>query len=347
MSPLRRRPAYESLTVYRQEAPRVPVDLSDNTNLFGSAPSAVASLAAWADRSPARYPTLVTADLREAIAAWQGVAADEVVGGCGSNDVLDAVMRAFGEPGRRLAYTSPTFVMTPHFAAANSLVPVPVPTLADGSPDVPALLATGAEIIYLASPNNPSGRAAPSAALTTLLDRAPGLVILDEAYVEYAGGSRAAEAPGRGNVLVTRTFSKAWGLAGLRLGYGIGARDLVLEVEKARGPYKVNAIAERAAVAAVRQDQDWLADLIARTTASRRRVIDRLAALGFPVADSDANFIAVPVKDARQAAAVLADRGVAVRAFVAAPVVGDVLRVTIGPDDMMAAFLDGMAEVAR
>lgn len=345
MTPLAARPGYGALTVYRQEAGPVEFDLSDNTNLFGSAPSALASVAAWAGRSPARYPSLAGGALRAAIAGWQGVADDEVVGGCGSNDILDAVMRAFGEPGFRLAYPSPTFVMTPHFAAANSLVPVAVETLPDGSPDIDALLATGAEIIYVASPNNPSGRAAPERALTALLDQAPGLVILDEAYVEYAGGSRAAEAPGRGNVLVTRTFSKAWGLAGLRLGYGIGARELVLEVEKARGPYKVNAVAEQAAAAAVREDRAWLDTIVAATVSARRRTVDAVTALGFRVMDSDANFIAVTVPDARSAAATLAARGVGVRAFIGAPVLGDLLRVTVGPDEMMAAFLAGLAEV--
>ena len=341
------RPGYQALSVYRTEARAVEIDLSDNTNLFGSAPSAVASLAQWAAADPARYPTLVTEDLRLALGGWIGVAPDQVVGGCGSNDVLDSTMRALGQPGATLAYTSPTFVMTPHFAAANSLRPVPVETLPNGDPDVDALLATGAPLIYVATPNNPSGRAASQAAIVRLLDRASGVVILDEAYTEYTGGSWAREAVARGNVVVTRTFSKAWGLAGLRLGYGIGAANLMAEVEKARGPYKVNAVAERAATAAVRHDQAWLDQLVATTRTMRDSVVRRLADLGFDAGGSDANFIPIRVRDARDAAARLAARGVGVRAFSAAPVVGDVLRVTIGPEPMMSRLLDAIADVPR
>ena len=341
------RPGYRALSVYRTEASPAEVDLSDNTNLFGSAPSAVASLASWAATSPARYPTLVTEDLRAGLADWIGVAPDNIVGGCGSNDILDSAMRALGEPGSKLAYTSPTFVMTPHFAAANSLVPVPVATLPDGEPDVEGLLATGASIIYVASPNNPSGRAASRQAIETLLDRAPGLVLLDEAYTEYTGRSWARDAVSRGNAIVTRTFSKAWGLAGLRIGYGVGSAALMAEVEKARGPYKVNAVAERAAAAAVRNDRAWLDGLVATTVAMRESVVERLGRLGFDATGSSANFIPVRVPDARLAAEHLASRSVAVRAFPGQPGRNGLLRVTIGPEPMMARLLDGLGSLPK
>jgi histidinol-phosphate aminotransferase len=339
------RPGYQDLTVYRHDDHPIEIDLSDNTNLFGSAPSALASLASWSSASPARYPSAGTTDLRTALGEWLGVDRDAIVGGCGSNDVLDSAMRALGVPGSALAYTSPTFVMTSHFAAANSLRPVAVPELPDGNPDVEGLLATGAPLIYVASPNNPSGKAASRAAIAALLDRAPGVVILDEAYTEFTGKTWVRDAVARGNVLVTRTFSKAWGLAGLRLGYGVGSPALVLEVEKARGPFKVNAVAERAATAAVLGDQDWLAGIIDQVRASRTAVIAALRASGFRVGDADANFIAVPVQDARTASATLNAAGIAVRAFVGIPGVGDLLRVTIGPEPMMARLIAALKDV--
>src|SRR5262245_16857839 len=95
------RPAYRGLTAYRTEAGAVEIDLSDNTNLFGSAPSALAALREWANGNPARYPSLATAELREAIAGWLAIEPDELMPGCGSNDVLDSAMRAFVEPGSR------------------------------------------------------------------------------------------------------------------------------------------------------------------------------------------------------------------------------------------------------
>lgn len=343
-TPWRGREGYRDLRVYRTEAGPVEIDLSDNTNLFGAAPAALAAMADWARVAPSRYPSAGTGPLREGLARWLGVRPDNIVGGCGSNDVLDASMRALAEPGWRLAYAAPTFVMTSHFAAANSLTPVAVPVLSTGEPDVDRMLATGAELIYLASPNNPSGKAASREAVDRLLERAPRLVILDEAYVEFSGGSRVLDAVASGRAVVTRTFSKAWGLAGLRVGYAVAAAAVIEEIEKARGPYKVNAVAERAAAAAVVNDQPWVAGVVAEVRAARADLVTRLAVAGFDSYPSDANFIAVAVANATEAAAVLARHGIGVRAFPGAPVFGDVLRITVGPaavrDRLVAAFAD-------
>jgi histidinol-phosphate aminotransferase len=340
------RPGYRDLHVYRTEIPAVEFGLGDNTNLFGSAPSAIAVLREWAG-DPSRYPSVSSRALREAIADWIGVSPDNVVCGCGSNDIIDSAMRALAEPGSTVAYAAPTFVMTPHFAAANSLKPVPVPIRPDGDCDAAALLSVPASLYYVATPNNPTGRAATPAELDRLIAGAPGVVILDEAYAEFGSGSRAREAVERKNLLVTRTFSKAWGLAGLRLGYGIGPASLVLELEKARGPFKVNAVAELAATAAVRNDRAWLAATIAKVQAARTSVTAELRALGYSVFDSSANFLGVKVPDAVSAARFLADRGLGVRAFPKTPVVGEVLRITLGPEEPMRRLVAAMAELPR
>jgi histidinol-phosphate aminotransferase len=339
------RDAYRALEVYRTEPPAVELNLADNTNAFGSAPSALAALAD--PGALAAYPPLATAELRAAIAGWLGVAPDQVVCGCGSNDIIDSAMRAFADPGQRVAFAAPTFVMTPHFAAANSLLPVPVPVGPAFEVDAPGLLAAAAAVTYVATPNNPSGAAADPGAIRALLDGARGVVILDEAYAEFAGVSWVAEAVARGNVLVTRTFSKAWGLAGLRIGYGVGAAPLLVELEKARGPFKVNALAERAARAAVTGDAAWLAGVVARVAESRTRFAAALRARGFAPFPSAANFVGVPVPDARAAAAGLAERGIGVRAFRGLPGVGDLLRITIGPPAAMDRVADALAEAVR
>lgn len=341
------RAGYEHLTVYRHDDRPAECDLSDNTNLFGSAPSALASLAGWSGGDPARYPTPGNERFRAALASWLNVNPAQIVGGCGSNDILDSAMRALGKPGSVVAYSAPTFVMTPHFARANSLDVVPVPTRPDGQPDVEGLLGTRAPLIYVATPNNPSGVAAGVGRIRLLIDRAPGFVILDEAYTEYLGTSWAEEAVKRDHVLVTRTFSKAWGLAGLRIGYGVGSSALVTEVEKARGPYKVNAVAEQAATAAVRDDQAWLAGVVDRTRSIRQTTALRIRELGFGVSSSVANFLAVTVPNAALAGAFLAERGIGVRAVSAAPVVGEVLRITIGPEPLMDRLVLGLSELPR
>lgn len=347
MTPPKLRPEFASLTVYRRDDAPATWDLSDNTNLFGSAPSALVSLAAWAGRTPSRYPTAGTDRLRTAIADWLGVLPGNIVAGCGSNDMLDAAMRAFGVPGAVMACTTPTFVMAAHFGTANSLRVVPVPSLPDGEPDVPALLATNAPLIYLATPNNPSGHAASPGAVASLIERAPGIVILDEAYTEYLGATWATTAAARENLVVTRTFSKAWGLAGLRIGYAVGSTRLVDEIAKARGPYKVSAVAEQAAAAAVEQDRDWLDAVVRETRTVRQQFVTDLEALGFAPLPSDANFVSVPVPDAEAAARQLATSGISVRATSGRPVSGDLLRITVGPPDAMAAVIEAMKELSR
>src|SRR5690606_25475682 len=124
-----------------------------------------------------------------------------------------------------IAFTAPTFSMIPVFARLNGLVSVPVPLRADGAADIDALLATRARVIYLCSPNNPTGTVTPHDEIRRLVSRASGVVLVDEAYAEFANEQDwRAEAPAMERVLITRTFSKAWGLAGLRVGYGVGGR---------------------------------------------------------------------------------------------------------------------------
>lgn len=347
MSTVPFREEYQRLSVYRKDEPELPYDLSDNTNLFGSSPAALRSVAAWANRRPGRYPSAGLEGIRAAIGRWVGVGADAIVPGCGSNGIIDATFRAFARPGATVAMAVPTFVMAPHFAASNGMRPRLVPSAPDETPDVDGLLAGDPPIVYLATPNNPTGKASPAEAVRRLLDRAPGVVILDEAYTEFLGSSWAEEGVRRGNVIVTRTFSKAWGLAGLRVGYGVAAPALALEIEKARGPYAVNAVAEQAAIAAVTEDGPWLDGIVAAVRTARIAVTSQLRALGSEVLPSDANFFAVPVRDAEAAAVWLETRGVGVRAVPASPVRGPVLRITVGPEPMMTALVAAMGELPR
>ncbi|HEX5830151.1 MAG TPA: aminotransferase class I/II-fold pyridoxal phosphate-dependent enzyme, partial [Gemmatimonadaceae bacterium] len=140
-------------------------------------------------------------------------------------------------------------------------------------------------------------------------------------------------------LLVVRTMSKAFGLAGLRVGYAAGAPALVAEVEKSRGPYKVNALAERAALAALREDLPWVRARIAEAVTNRERLADGLRAIGLAPLPSNANFVLVPVTDAAALAQRLRDAGVAVRPFSALPTIGDALRISVGPWEMMEECL--------
>lgn len=332
-------------TIFRTGLDRIPayapapiagleLDLRDNVNLWGAPPRATAALRAATPELLTTYPSVSGAALTAALAERIGVRADEVVAGCGSDDLIDACFRAVASPGERVAHADPSFSMVPRFARLNGLEPVAVPLRADGATDIDAMLATGARIIYLCSPNNPTGTVTPEAEIRRCIREAPGIVVVDEAYAEFASARDwRADAPGMERVLVLRTFSKAWGLAGLRVGYGVGSRSLVDAVVRSRGPYKVNALAELAATTAVHEDQEWMRRTSVEATQARAK-LDALVRgrRGVRAWASEGNFVFWQVDDDAAALAErFAQRGVGVRAFSGLTGIGEALRIGVAP----------------
>jgi histidinol dehydrogenase len=341
---------FEGMEAYDPRREPCAVDLSDNTNLWGAPPAAARALRDFMESEITRYPAVYAGRLKEALAEYAGVRSEEIVTGCGSDDVLDSALRALAEPGESVAVAEPTFAMASIFARMNGLEVRCVRLTRDFGLDADALLATGARVIYICSPNNPTGNAFERESIERVIREAPGVVILDEAYAEFMGEGFLRSAPSYENLLVVRTLSKAFGLAGARVGYATGNAALVSAVEKSRGPYKVSAQAERAALAALKEDRDWIAGRIDEVRANRERFMTALERLDLAPLASDANFVLVPVRDA----AALAHRlrrsdgsGVAVRPFVALPGIGDAVRITIGPWRMMEAALSALEEAIR
>ncbi len=336
------RAAYRDIELYAPNRLPCAVDLSDNTNLWGVPPAAERALREAAAATVTRYPSLYAPALKDALAAYLGVSPDMVVTGCGSDDVLDSAIRALAEPGDRVAVPDPSFAMIPIFARMNGLEPVLVP-LANGTDlDADAMLATGARVLYLCSPNNPTGNLLDAAAVRRVVREAPGVVIVDEAYAEFAERHALDLVRESDRVLVCRTMSKAFGLAGLRVGYALGAPALVAEVEKSRGPYKVNALAERVAHAALGEDMAWVRGRVDEAVANRERLAAELRARGLAPLPSQANFVLVPLDRAAEIGARMRALGVAVRPFPALAGIGDALRISVGPWEMMAACLDAL-----
>ena len=312
----------------------VTLDLRDNVNLWGTPPAALRAVQGSDLLTVREYPAVSASALTSVIAAQLGVLAENIVAGCGSDDVIDACLRAVGGIDGRVAHADPSFSMVPTFSRLNKLRPVAVPLRRDGAMDVDGLLATGASFIYACSPNNPTGTVTPRAELLRLFDKAPGVVLLDEAYAEFTDAhDLRLEAAQRENVLVTRTFSKAWGLAGLRIGYGVGGSSLVAAVTKARGPYKVNAVAERAAVAALTEDADWVLEKAREARVLRTRLANALRGrVGVRVWPSEGNFIFLEVADSASAIAErFRARGIGVRAFSGLTGIGEALRIGLAP----------------
>jgi histidinol-phosphate aminotransferase len=320
------------------------LDLSDNTSLYGVPPAAWRVLGEPVPADAHRYPTAFADGLRTALARYTGAARDQITTGCGSDDVLDAAIRTAAEPGDRIAFPDPSFSMLPHFARRNRLEAVPVPLTAALDIDAGRMLETRARVLYLCSPNNPTGTAASRAAIERVLRGASGLVILDEAYAEFAEESWLGEAIRMPHLLVVRTLSKAFGLAGLRVGYGVGHAGLIARLEEARGPYRVAALAERVAAAALSEDLEWMRARAACVRRDRARLVHALTALGFAPLSSAANFVLVPVPDAHTTAERMRRAGVVVRAFPALTRVGDAVRITVGPTAVMERALFALRE---
>lgn len=349
------RASYRQISLYAPDRRPCPVDLSDNTNVWGMPPAAEAAIRDAAVSTVTRYPELYSSQLKNALAGYLSVSSEQLVTGCGSDDVLDSAVRAFAEPGDRIAIPDPSFAMLPILAHMNGLVPVLVPLTPTYDVNAEAMITTRARIIYLCSPNNPTGAPFSRNAIEYIVERAPGVVIIDEAYAEFANDSMLDLIRRNPRVLVSRTMSKAFGLAGMRVGYGVGSPELVAEVEKSRGPYKVNALAEAAAVAALTDGMQWVREHIALAVANRERLRDALEGLGLVVLPSQANFVLAAAADAIPLALRLRERGVAIRPFNDLGPVSDALRATngngirisVGPWDVVEVAVDALRESLR
>ena len=339
------RPDYAPLELYAPDRRPVPVDLSDNTNLWGAHPAAMAAVRTAASEALTRYPDVYANRLRQAAAERFQVGPGNICTGCGSDDLLDSVFRAAAIHGGCVSYPVPTFSMIEYFARMNGRTVHPV-RWSQALADPTWLLNEDPVLIYLCRPNNPTGGSAPLEWVRELLDVAGPegpLVVLDEAYADFAepGESLVAEAPVRPRLLVVRTLSKAYGLAGLRVGLGIGSPEVVREVEKSRGPYKVSRVAEAAALAALADEEGWVSRVIAECIENRQRLVDALVERGLSPLPTAANFVMVSVGDGRalRVTAHLREQGVAVRPFPASEDLGDAVRITVGPWGMMERFL--------
>ncbi len=337
-------------TLRYEPGPTAAVDLGDNTNLWGTPPAARSALMAAAAGQASRYPSPYGERLQTAAADYLGVSPDQMVTGCGSDDVLDAAIRSAAEPGQRLAFCGPTFSMIPALASINRLEPVAIPFRPDWDIDPDRLVAARGAVTYICAPNNPTATGASRAAIEAVLDGTQGLVIVDEAYAEYAGNTVVDLLPRSDRLLVVRTLSKAFGLAGLRIGYAAGAPELARRIEGARGPFKVTSISEAVAVAALTEGRRWVTERVEETVAVRRRFEAVVAAIpGWELLPSQANFVlARPAPGATDTAVALDARlravGVAGRFFPALPGIGDAIRFTIGPWEMLAPVVEAMAQ---
>jgi histidinol-phosphate aminotransferase len=315
--------------------------LSSNESPYGPLPSVV-EVIAEAARSVNRYPDNGAVALTEAIATRFGVPAEHVAVGCGSAGVAQQLFEAVGEPGAEVIYAWRSFEAYPILADLAAVESVKVP-LRDETHDLAAMagaITPRTRMIFVCNPNNPTGTVVHADELTEFLDRVPAdcLVVLDEAYREYI---RDAAVPDglhvyrdRPNVAVLRTFSKAYGLAGLRVGFLIAQPPVAAAVRSTMLPFTVNHIGQAAAIASLAAG-DELAVRVESTVNERTRVRDELIAGGLTVPPAEANFVWLRLGDrTMEFAAACEAAGIAVRPFA-----GEGVRVSIGDPEANDAFL--------
>ncbi|MGN0064386.1 MAG: histidinol-phosphate transaminase [Nocardioides sp.] len=336
----------------------VPVQLNTNENPYGPSAAAAADIAEAVRRAALdlnRYPDREAVELRGALAAYlngdggQGLGVDEVWAANGSNEVMLQLLQAFGGPGRRALSFAPTYSMYPEYARDSLTEWVAGRREDDFSLDLEAARAKVLEVqpavVLLPSPNNPTGTALPPEAVSMLCEAAGnGIVVIDEAYSEFRreGVPSALEVLGEHrNLVVTRTMSKAFALAGARLGYLAARPEVVDALRVVRLPYHLSAVTQATALAALRHAPELLGK-VAELRAERDLTVTWLREQGLTVADSDANFVLFGTFADRHAVwQGMVERGVLIRET--GP--QGWLRVSIGTPQEMKAFKDALVAV--
>jgi histidinol-phosphate aminotransferase len=314
------------------------VKLNTNENPFPPSGKVMQAIREIEPEALRRYPNPTADAFRDAAARVLGVKRENLLAGNGSDDILTVVTRTFVPPGGTLAHPHPTYSLYPVLAQIEEAKTAPVPWEANWQLPIDALLATKADAIYLANPNAPSGTFVPPATIAALAEQFDGLLLIDEAYVDFAEDNCLSLVADHANVVISRTLSKAYALAGMRFGYAVAQEAVIDQMMKVKDSYNTDAISIAAAAAAI-SDQEYARMTWDNVKQERARMAEELAKLGFDVLPSQANFLLAKVPgDAKQMYHDLKSMGILIRYF-DAPGLRDYIRVTIGTSQENNAML--------
>ncbi len=348
------RPDLDSIQVYNPGKPMDEVarelGISDIVKIasnehpespFPEVQAAIAAAAAEVNR----YPENSSHHLVRALAHRHMISPDEIWMGAGTTQLLGCVGLAMGGPGTSAVFAQPSFMMYGIATAVAGAEPIEVATDGLLRHDLEAMAAAVRDdttVVYVCNPNNPTGTHVPATALNAFISRVPKrvLIVVDEAYAEYATAADYAttlpRAPSRDNLIVTRTFSKVYGLAGLRVGYAVGQAATLERLRKVQPPFSVNSVAQTAAIAALAQD-DQLRERIKANAAGRDEIETALGDRNLAVTSSQANFVLfAPESSPLELADAMLQDGVIVRPM------GPWIRVSVGTPDENQRFIDAL-----
>ncbi|MHC1709884.1 MAG: histidinol-phosphate transaminase [Methanomassiliicoccales archaeon] len=321
--------------------------MDTSTNALGANPAGQRELVECTKLNVGQYPNTYGDNLRGELAKLYGLKADNFVVGNGSDEVLDIIMKTLMEPGETVITAHPAYVLHAFFAKINAGRAVTVDLDDNFQLDVEKINSTPGKLVLLCTPNNPTANTFRVDDLKAVIEGADRPVVVDEAYGEYTDNSFLPLVDRYDNLIVTRTFSKAYGLAGMRIGYMAAGLEMAEALQKVKIPYSLNMIGERVAIAALR-DREFLERSVRVVNEERPFLSKGLSDLGFHVFPSEANYILFrPDMPSDALTAKLSEKGVLVRDFGKVRRLENCIRTTIGTREMNTVLLDKLREVLR
>jgi histidinol-phosphate aminotransferase len=308
------------------------IKLNTNENPYPPSPLVLAALHETINDDLRLYPDPSSLKLRQAAARLYGCQADEVIAGNGSDDILTIVFRTFLDPGDAIATPAPSYSLYNVLSSLQYALPED-------------LHRYGAKVTIIVNPNAPTGVLFERDAICNFLTQTQGIVVIDEAYADFADETAIDLIKTFPNLIVVRTFSKSYALCGVRLGLGFAHRDMIAQMMKVKDAYNLDRLAIAAGCAAL-QDQDWLRETTAKIIRTRTHMLRALTDMGLHVPASRTNFVfpRIPGGRAPEIHAALENRHILVRYFKGAMTANN-LRVTVGTDEEVALFLQALREL--
>jgi histidinol-phosphate aminotransferase len=323
------------------------IRMDTSTNPLGANPAAKEAMRECLDLDLNQYPTPYSDGLRRALAERYQLDMEHFVVGNGSDEVLDIIFKSFLEPGETVILPYPSYSLHGYFVKINCGKVALIDLKEDFQLDPGAMNAMDGKMVLLCNPNNPTSNTFRRKDIEVLIERGDRIVVVDEAYGEYAGKSFIPDVDSYENLIVTRTFSKAYALAGMRIGYAISNPDLAGVMQRVKVPYSLNRVSEIVAIKALR-NQDFVREGVELVNAERKRLEKGLDDLGFKVFPSEANFILFkPSIDHSILVRKLSENGILIRDFGNNRRLENCVRTTIGTREMNDALLSKLEEVKR
>jgi histidinol-phosphate aminotransferase len=320
------------------------VKLNTNENPYPPSPQVMKVLAEITPEQLRRYPDPLGDAFREAAGRVHGVEPDFIMCCNGGDELLSIAFTAFCDENRPVAYPGPTYSLYPVLANLHNCRAIEIPF--DGEFNLPPkLVGTGAALTIVCNPNAPTGSLIKVEELASLADELDGVLLIDEAYVDFADANCAPLVKDFENVIVLRSMSKGYSLAGIRFGYAIARPDMIAGLLKVKDSYNVDAVAIAVATEAVK-DQHYFKENVEKVKQQRRELAEQLRALQFEVPESSANFVLAESKNCKASVIydTLAQRGIYVR-FFDVPGLSDKLRITVGTKQQNRRLISALREI--